>query len=92
MSRTVLLNQSEIGILMRQDPSTEGDGGYQRLLIKLQRQLNRQTQEISLDAGDLRRIPDYAYSYGQGGWQDRLEGIFARSLGPRLGRTFDKSS
>ena len=92
MSRTVLLNQSEIGILMRQDPSTEGDGGYQGLLVKLQKQLNCETREISLDASDLRRIPDYAYSYGQGGWQDRLEGIFARTLGHKLGRTFDGPS
>ena len=86
VARTIVLNQNEIKILMRQDPSTASDGGYQSLLIKLQNQLNRDTGAITLYADDLRRIPEYAYCYGQGGWQDRLEAIFARTLGPKLGR------
>ena len=86
MPRTVLLNQAEINLLDLQDPETESDGGFQSLMIKLQTQLNRQTNEISLSDDDLHRIPVYAYDYGNGGWQNRLEGIFLRTLGPKLGR------
>jgi hypothetical protein len=63
-----------------------GSGGFQSLLAKLQRKCNQQTDAIHLDDDDLRRISEYAFDAGQGGFQDRLMRIFSRSLGPGLGR------
>ncbi len=87
MAVTVVLNQCEIAELDIQDPATSGDGGYQSFLVSLQQKLDRQNNELILTAIDLRTIPRYAYEYGQGGWQNRLESIFGRTLGPGLGRT-----
>jgi hypothetical protein len=80
------LNSAELSCLFRQDPSTKGDGGFQGLLVRLQRQTDRSTGVISLDAKVLERIPRYAFDYKQGGWEDRLLNIFSRTLGNRLGR------
>lgn len=81
-----ILNDTERELLFRQDQDTGGDGGWQRLLVKLQTQFNIQTMEIDLDASNLERIPRYAFDYGNGGWERRLRGIFERHLGSRLGR------
>ena len=86
MERTVTLNPVEIAALDEQDPSTKSHGGWQGLLVKLQRQLDRTTGELKLDDRDQIRIPQYAFDYGQGGWEDRLVRIFGRTLGPTLGR------
>ena len=85
MTRTVVLMQSEIDLLNRQDAATGSDGGFQALLVKLRRQLNSDSNQLFLDITDLERIPRYAYQYTSGGWQNRLEGIFLRTLGPGLG-------
>lgn len=82
----ITLNEAEQEILYRQDPSTVNDGGYQRLLITLQTLLNESTGEIELPAIILERIPKYAFDYGNGGWEERLKGIFSRTLGDNLGR------
>lgn len=87
MPRTVILNQEERDILDIQATSTANDGGYQNFMVRLQSMLDRATNELTLSDSDLARIPKYAYDYGQGGWQNRLEAIFSRTLGPRLGRT-----
>ena len=86
MPRTITLNQKEIALLLRQDPATEDDGGFQSLMVKLQRQLDGQSNEISLYEDDLEKIPRYAFDYKNGGWQNRLTGIFGRTLGANLGR------
>lgn len=82
----IVLNSFEVSELLKQDPSTVDDGGYQQLLVKLQSKLNRKDNSIILDDDDLEKIPRYAFDYGQGGWEDRLMNIFSRSLGSRLGR------
>lgn len=82
---TVTLNASEVEVLMRQDPTTKGDGGYQRLLITLQEKLYAGSK-LDLTTEDLERIPKYAFDYGNGGWEDRLKSIFGRLLGEDLGR------
>lgn len=82
----VTLTPSEITILFRQDPKTEKDGGYQKLLVSLEKRINRSTGEIDLTPDDLEKIPRYAFDYKIGGWEDRLVGIFSRVLGPKLGR------
>lgn len=86
MARVVRLLKSEITELDQQDPATAGDGGFQSLLVSLQERVDRITGELSLSDNDLERIQRYAYDYKQGGWQDRLERIFCRELGPTLGR------
>ena len=82
----VTLSTGEMEVLFRQDPRTERRGGYQSFLVQLQRKTDRATGELRLSASDLERIPRYAFRYGNGGWEDRLRGIFERHLGPGLGR------
>jgi hypothetical protein len=82
----VTLNSAEIDRLFQQDPATRSDGGWQRLLVSLQEKVNTATGEIDLDAGDLEKIPRYAFDYEQGGWEDTLISVFSRTLGPKLGR------
>ena len=80
----VTLNAREVRVLLRQEPATVRHGGYQSLLIKLQRQFDPSTNEITLLSADRERIRRYAFQYGNGGWEDRLTGIFSRTLGPNL--------
>ncbi len=82
----IVLTVEELWDLDRQDPSTKGRGGWQRLIVGLQQKVNRGTRELALDANDLERIPRYAFDYRRGGWQGRLVRIFCRTLGPTLGR------
>ena len=56
MERTVTLNPSEVATLDRQDPSTASGGGFQGLLVKLQKRLDRTNSKLKLDDGDLHRI------------------------------------
>lgn len=86
MGRKVTLNSGEIAELDIQDPATEKNGGYQGLLVRLQKALDRTTGELYINDEDLLRIPKYAYNYGNGGWQNRLTRIFGRELGSNLGR------
>lgn len=86
MAKWVVLNNAEIALLDEQDPASRGDGGFQRLMVDLQTGLRRSTKELKLSDDDLARIPKYAFDYKQGGWEDRLKGIFGRTLGPNLGR------
>jgi hypothetical protein len=87
MTMQLTLTKSERELLFRQNPMTEGDGGYQKLLVGLQKKLDPASSELLLSVQDLKRIPQYAFDYGNGGWEDRLVKIFGRSLGPKLGRT-----
>ena len=84
--RTVTLNDEEKNILQRQDPASESDGGFQNLLVTLQYLLDEKTGTIELPSILLERIPRYAFDYGNGGWEERLKSIFARTLGQNLGR------
>jgi hypothetical protein len=82
----LILTAEEIAELDKQHPSTASDGGYQGLLVSLQQRVDRTTGALALAADDLRRIPLYAFDYGNGGWENRLVAAFGRSLGPKLGR------
>ena len=84
--KIVTLNKNEADLLRRQDPSTESEGGFQKLLVTLQFLLDEESGAIELPEILLERIPRYAFDYGNGGWEERLNGIFARTLGPALGR------
>lgn len=83
---TVHLDAAELELLFRQDPATKDDGGWQRLLVTLQEMTDENTGELTLTPRILERIPRYAFDYHQGGWEDRLKGIFQRTLGVNLGR------
>ena len=78
------LNDTELELLCRQDPATEGDGGYQQLLVTLQGEVEEGTNRVFLTRPVRARIRRYAFHYRQGGWQDRLVAIFSRHLGPEL--------
>lgn len=80
----VILNHEEIQELLKQDPITERDGGWQGLLVGLQKRTNKTTGHLTLTAADLDQIQRYAFHYNRGGWQDRLLAIFGRTLGPQL--------
>jgi hypothetical protein len=80
----ITLSKFEQAILFQQNPTTERKGGFQGLLVKLQRKLDSQTGIIDLTERDLERIRRYAFDYGNGGWEGRLKSIFERSLGPNL--------
>lgn len=82
----VFLNPDEIKVLSRQEPSTQSDGGFQSLMVELQKKVDSATGAIDLNEQDLERIPRYAFDYRNGGWQGRLTTIFARTLGSQLGR------
>lgn len=71
-------------LLYRQEPGTKTDGGWQQLMVKLQEITDEATGQIVIDQPLLERIQRYAFTYGNGGWESRLVGIFGRSLGPRL--------
>ncbi len=77
---TVTLNAAEREILNR---VVEGRGGYQSLLEELQNGV-QPDGSITINDMQLERIPRYAFDYGNGGWEDRLTGVFGRTLGPLL--------
>jgi hypothetical protein len=81
-----ILNKSQETLLFTQNPAEKDSGGWQSFNVKLQEQFDPKTNEISIDSSDEEKIPRYAFDYGNGGWEDRLTGIFGPHLGPRLGR------
>ena len=84
----VHLSTVETAALDRQPRSSKGKGGWQRLLVTLQERVDRSDRSLILEHSDIERINRYAFSYGNGGWEDRLRTIFSASLGPELGRQF----
>jgi hypothetical protein len=82
----VTLNSNEIATLLRQVPDRGEEGGFDGLVVSLASRLDRGTGALELTPEDLERIPRYAFDYRQGGWQERLQGAFGRSLGAKLGR------
>jgi hypothetical protein len=84
--QTITLDRTEIEVLDRQDPMSERDGGFQKLLVDLQYAVDRKTGALVLSDEHEEKIPRYAFDYKNGGWENRLKGIFRRTLGPHLGR------
>jgi hypothetical protein len=82
----VTLTPGEMAVLFRQDPRTQKDGGFQGLLVSLEKRIDRSSGHLDLTPDDLEKIPRYAFDYKNGGWEDRLMAIFSRELGPKLGR------
>ncbi len=80
----IVLNRTEIQELLIQNPATEKDGGWQSLVVGLQKRTNKTTGHLTLTASDIEQIHRYAFGYTKGGWQARLKTIFERHLGPQL--------
>jgi hypothetical protein len=78
------LNEVEYEIVCRQDPATRDDGGYQSLMVTLQDITDEASRRMVLPHHLIERLRRYAFNYGNGGWEDRITGIFGRHLGPRL--------
>lgn len=78
------LNSREVTLLFRQNPNTAHKGGFQGLLVQLQRRTQTSNGRIFLTPRDVSRIRRYAFGYGNGGWENRLTRIFGRILGPTL--------
>lgn len=83
--KKIILNAHERNLLFKQAPQSELGGGFQKLLVRLQRQYDKDSKEIKLYKADLEKIGRYAYKYKKGGWQKRLVCIFGRHLGVKLG-------
>jgi site-specific DNA-methyltransferase (adenine-specific) len=77
----VTLNPGEIQELLKQDPATEKDGGWQGLLVGFQKRVNKTTGHLTITPGDIEQIRRYAFQYARGGWQSRLLAVFGRTLG-----------
>jgi site-specific DNA-methyltransferase (adenine-specific) len=82
-AKDISLNAEEIQILLKQNPETEKAGGWQGLLVGLQKRLNKTTGHLTVTSADLEQIQRYA-AYTTGGFQKRLSAIFGRNLGPQL--------
>lgn len=66
----IQLTEDDLEQLMR---PVRGQGGWQSLVRRLQRQVSGNAVELSEQ--DQRRILHYLLSYGTGGWQDRIASI-----------------
>ena len=75
------LNESEFQELTR---AVNGTGGFQDFLRRLQAQTSPAVKIVRLTPQDIDQLPHYAFDYKQGGFEDRLLGIFGRLLGPKL--------
>jgi hypothetical protein len=74
----IKLTKEEYAELMKQDPATKGDGGFQGFLVGLQTRIESQTRELELSERDLERILRYKANPKKGGWQSRFNKIFGR--------------
>ena len=81
--RFIVLNEDERAALFE---DVVGQGGFQSLLRRLQKQYRPGSQELLITDEDLEQIQSYAFDCGQGGWENRLKATLSRELGPNLGR------
>ena len=80
----VKLTVGEIEEINKQSPDSAQDGGFQSFLVQLHYRIDDDTGELELSDEDMERIQRYAFNYKNGGWQNRLKAIFARTLGNDL--------
>lgn len=76
----IYLKPEEMSSLFSQNPSTESEGGFQSLLVRLQRKTNKPIGIINLSDEDIADIIRYSKAYGSGGWENTLKQIFSRTL------------
>ena len=70
----IQLSSAELSRISR---PVRGQGGFQSLLRKLQKQLDGDLLEVS--EVDLERLVRYSFEYGQGGFQERTKPTARRS-------------
>ena len=75
---TVILNEDEIAAL---NEPIAGQGGFQTLLGRFRDEV-QSNGRLDLSDADVETIRRYRRGYGGGGWQERLDRIFGRTLGP----------
>lgn len=80
---TIFLNKTEIELLQMED-GTRNRGGFPEFCRALSVRLRDGSLEI-LDA-EVDRIERYATGYGEGGWNQRMNRIFNRTLGKTWGQ------
>lgn len=84
MANYFVLNEQEEACLLKPQ---RGKGGFQSFMRGLQGSYRRGSQELPTPTDDqVDQIQRYAFDYGQGTWEEDLKTIFARHLGPNLGR------
>ena len=76
----VVLNAQEIAVLMKQAPNSAKNGGWQGLLVKMQKNVDKETGRLALSDKDIARIKTYA-NYDRGTWENMLKAAFERTLG-----------
>jgi hypothetical protein len=74
----IQLSDNDLEQLMR---PVRGQGGWQSLVRRLQRQVQGNVIELSRE--DQERILHYLLSYGTGGWQERISSVVPRSRAKR---------
>lgn len=66
------LSEAEAEAFMRK---VNGQGGFQSLLLSLQKNYDRKTRMVTLDGDQVEKINRYTEKYGTGGFENRLDGI-----------------
>jgi hypothetical protein len=64
--------------IMAVNKEQTGHGGFQTLLRKMKDQYSEQSEEFYLDKEDIERLHRYAYEYGRGGFQDRIQRLLVK--------------
>lgn len=75
----IQLSQKAIKKLLTQDPRTESKGGFQKLIIGMQRQLDSATGVLQVTDSQVEKIERYRKQYGRGGWQDILAEVLKQA-------------
>jgi hypothetical protein len=75
----IQLSQKAIKRILAQDPRTENKGGFQKLVISMQRQLDRQSGVLRVSDSQVEKIERYRRAYGRGGWQDILDEVLKQA-------------
>lgn len=83
----IQLNPDEVAELFKQDPKSRSKGGFQGLLVGLQKNYTVNKRKLFIDPATAVKIRKYAFGYKNGGWQLRLLRIFSRAMGRDLGKT-----
>jgi hypothetical protein len=78
----IKLSENAVRRLLAQDPRTESKGGFQKLLIGMQRQLDSQTGMLRVSSSQVEKIERYRKQYGRGGWQDILDEVLKLARNP----------
>ena len=76
----VILNESEMSELFKQDAAGREGGGWQRKIVSFQERLNKTTGELSLTADDIDWIKRHGSHPEKGSWQRWVNAAFGRHI------------